>query len=338
MSFSSFLRRDSAESLRSVIHNSDLHANLLGDEETDVTDEEEPPKPFRRWVSTLRRRKKHQSTPSVTPRSERWMLDDFDDDTPLEPRPLHAKSNSISSSIRFVAGVKSATVTLASTSIAPLSRRASKWRRTHNRSSILSGSDPRPSIDTQRSVLDEASKLRSRKRREKLEELIRTEESYVADLRALSNVRSLVADFIDTLLTVQAYFTLLGHHHPNSTLRCARPSAQKTIANMLDVHDELLGALYRVIPFAEYDQQVAIASHRPPARMPLHTRWHSVDIVSGHPSVISPNRGSLATAVRQNRRSLNLSRSEEAESIVLRCAPQVVASVAALFKTYVGSV
>lgn len=185
------LRRDSAESVCSVIHNSDLHTNLLGDDETD---EEEPLKPFRRWVSTLRRRKKHQSTPSVTARSERWMLDDFDN-TPLESRPLHAKTGSISSSIKFVAGVKSATVTLASNSIAPLSRRASKWRRTHNRSSVFSGSDPRPSIDTQRSVLDEASKLRSRKRREKLEELIRTEESYVADLRALSNVRLLFARF-----------------------------------------------------------------------------------------------------------------------------------------------
>jgi hypothetical protein len=140
------------------------------------------------------------------------------------------------------------------------------------------------------------------------------------------------------LLTIQAYFTLLGHHHPNSNLRFARSSAQNTIAKMLNVHDELLGALYRVIPFAEYDQQLAMASHRPPAKAPLHTRWHSVDIVSGHPSIISPKRTSLATAVRQNRRSLNLSRSEEAESIVLRCAPQVVASVAALFKTYVGSV
>jgi hypothetical protein len=201
MSFSSFIRRDSAESVRSVIHNSDLHANLLGDDETD--EEDEPLKPFRRWVSTLRRRKKHQSTPSVTPRSERWMLDDFDDNTantPLETRPLHAKSGSLTSSIEFVAGVKSATVTLASASIAPLSRRASKWRRAHNRSSIMSGSDPRPSIDTQRSVLDEASKLRSRKRREKLEELIRTEESYVADLRALSNVQSSVAHFIGTSL------------------------------------------------------------------------------------------------------------------------------------------
>jgi len=143
-------------------------------------------------------------------------------------------------------------------------------------------------------------------------------------------------DFLSTLLTTQAYFTLLGHHHPNSTLRFARPSAQKTIARILNVHDELLGALHNVIPFAEYDQQLAMASHRAPARMPLHTRWHSVDVVPGNPSVISPRRGSLATVVRQNRRSLNLSRSEEAESIILRCAPQVVASVAALFKTYVG--
>jgi len=107
---------------------------------------------------------------------------------------------------------------------------------------------------------------------------------------------------------------------------------------MLNVHDELLGALYRVIPFAEYDQQLAIASQRAPARRPLHTRWHSVEVVPGHTSVISPKRGSLATVVRQNRRSLNISRSEETESIVLRCAPQVVASVATLFKTYVGFV
>lgn len=176
----------SVHSTRSVIHHAELRANLLADH--DDTEYEEEPRPFRRWVSTLRRRKRQKSaTPSVTPRNERWTLDDFDIG-PLPPRSSHAKSDSTNSSIGFVAGVKSATVTLASASIAPLSRRASKWRRTHNRSSIVSGSDPRPSIDTQRSVLDEAGKLRSRKRREKLEELIRTEESYVADLKALSNV------------------------------------------------------------------------------------------------------------------------------------------------------
>jgi hypothetical protein len=184
MSSISPLRPSSAASFHSVIHNRGLHANLLGG---DATSDEEPSKPFQRWVSTLRRRKRQQTDPLVTSRSERWCLDDFDHAS-LQPFSPHTRSNSNTSSIGFIAGVKSATVTLASVSIAPLSRRASKWRRTHNRSSILSTSDPRPSVDTQRSMLDEAGKLRSRKRREKLEELIRTEESYVADLKALSNV------------------------------------------------------------------------------------------------------------------------------------------------------
>lgn len=107
------------------------------------------------------------------------------------------------------------------------------------------------------------------------------------------------------------------------------------MAKMLYLHDELLGALCQVVPFAEYDQQLAMSSHRAPSRRPLHTRWHSVDVVPGHTGTISPKRGTMAAAVRQTRRSLNLSRSEGEESIVLRCAPQVVASVAGVFKTYV---
>jgi hypothetical protein len=38
--------------------------------------------------------------------------------------------------------------------------------------------------------MDEGARQRARKRREKLEELIRTEESYVADVKALSNVQT----------------------------------------------------------------------------------------------------------------------------------------------------
>jgi len=73
-------------------------------------------------------------------------------------------------------------------------------RRAQQHSSVLSGSEPRPSVDTQRSVIDEAARLRSRKRREKLEEFIRTEESYVADLKALSNVCALVTVLVDSML------------------------------------------------------------------------------------------------------------------------------------------
>lgn len=135
------------------------------------------------------------------------------------------------------------------------------------------------------------------------------------------------------LLTRQAYFTLLGHHHPTSTLRFARPAAQATIAKILYLHDELLGALYRVVPFAEYDQQLAKGPSKP--KRPVHTRWHSVDVVPGHLSIISPKRGTLASTIRQSRRSLNLSRSDEEDSPVLRCAPQVIAAVASIFKSYV---
>lgn len=143
---------------------------------------------FKRWVSQLRRR----HVQPVVPRKERWTLDDFDG--PPSPsaeksrRSSHRKSASMSSSIKFVTAVRSATATLASASIASMSRRTTKWRRGQQRSSLVSDKEPRPSIDSVRSVVDEAAKQRSRKRREKLEELIRTEESYVADVKALSNV------------------------------------------------------------------------------------------------------------------------------------------------------
>jgi hypothetical protein len=215
MSQPSSPRPSSAASFNSVIHNRELHVNLLGGDETD---DEEPLKPFQRWVSTLRRRKRQQTVPLlVTPRNDRWSLDDFDH-TPLQPRCSHVRSDSGTSSMGFIAGVKSATVTLAS--IAPLSRRASKWRRTHNRSSIMSGSDPRPSVDTQRSILDEAGKLRSRKRREKLEELIRTEESYVADLKALSNVCIIPSAFDFSADDIGVlYATRPSSSHVNHTIR-----------------------------------------------------------------------------------------------------------------------
>ncbi|OQO11938.1 hypothetical protein B0A48_03665 [Cryoendolithus antarcticus] len=221
-------------------------------------------RPFGRWLSTLRRRKmKAQSATPVTRNTQRWVMDDFEPvPPPSQRRETHKKSDSTSSSFNFVAGIKSATITLASMSIAPLSRRTSKWHRGRNRrSSVMSSSEVRPSAETQRSALDEASKMRSRRRREKLEELIRTEENYVADVKALSN----------------AYFTILGHHPTFTSF--ARASAQRTISGILQLHDELLGDLYRVVPSAEYDQHIAKASALPEGVRPGHVRWHSVDIV-----------------------------------------------------------
>lgn len=265
--------------------------------------------PFRRWLSTLRRKK--MPLP-VTPRLQRWELDDFDSKLPSpNKRELsrHRKSAShASSSMSFVRSMKSATATFATESVAAISRRSSKLRRAQQ-SSIITGRDPRSSVDTQRSIMDEAAKQRSRKRRDKIEELIRSEESYVADLKALSN----------------AYFTLLGHHM--GTTSFARTSAQKTMAELLHLHDDLLGRLHNVVPFAEYDQSVA----RQPKRIAMHTRWHSVDVV---PTRSPPQHSRLAT-IRQGRRSLNIGRSSEEELVALRCSPQIAAKVARVFSSVV---
>lgn len=150
------------------------------------------PKPagVRRWLSVLRRRKQ-QHPPQRSPRGKLWTLDNFGSRSvsPVKGKPpQHKNTDSQGSSFAFVSAVRSATATIASVSVATVSRGNAGWRRGHHRSSMISGSDPRPSIDSVRSVMDEAAKQRSRKRREKIEELIRTEENYVADIKALSNV------------------------------------------------------------------------------------------------------------------------------------------------------
>ena len=151
-----------------------------------------PPSPrLRRWISTLRRRKQTKQIDSID-RNQPFISDSFGSRpaSPMKRRDSqHKKSNSNCSSLAFITAVRSATATIASASITTVSRRHTAWRRGHQRSSVISGSDPRPSIDSQRSVMDEAARQRSRKRRDKVEELIRTEESYVADIKALSNVR-----------------------------------------------------------------------------------------------------------------------------------------------------
>lgn len=147
--------------------------------------------PFRRWLSTLRKNNQTQSR-FGTLRGGRQSLDDS---KPLPATPKsrrHRKSLSMSSSLGFITGVHSASVTIAGTSIAPLSHRstvASRFRRGH-RSSLMS--DARPSLDGalagSDAGVDKASWLRAVQRRKILEELIATEESYIGDMKILMNV------------------------------------------------------------------------------------------------------------------------------------------------------
>ena len=162
--------------------------------------------PFKRWMSTLRRKKRKHRV-SLQPREERWSLDDFDDTSRVDELPSsaprtsrHNKSSSMSSS-GFVTAVKSAGISLTTLSTVPHSRktRRSTLLRDDNRSSRMSNTFNRVSLDENLPTLqaiDGAAWERAVQRRKTLEELITTEESYIADLKVLVNVGDRLAALI----------------------------------------------------------------------------------------------------------------------------------------------
>lgn len=151
------------------------------------------PQPFRRWMSTLRRRHLHR-------RKKQELSFDGTEDILAVRLPLPTTtdstrriSESMTSSIGFVTTVKTTSITVASTSIAPTSERDPHNKvRLGNRSG---NTDARRSMESHRGglgpVIDESAWLRSLQRRKVVEELIASEESYIADLKVLINVSRL---------------------------------------------------------------------------------------------------------------------------------------------------
>ncbi|KAK6003152.1 hypothetical protein QM012_000997 [Aureobasidium pullulans] len=269
--------------------------------------------PFSRWMNTLKTKKASYKS-RVRPK-----LDALFSTQPVitSPEPSvrgHRKSESWASSTNFVTAVKSATITVASASIAPLSRSASKrsgYLRFCRGSSGLFESEPRFSTDSPRPslslIIDDAARQRAKKRREKIEELIKTEESYLADLKALSN----------------AYFTFLPPTSPFSGTQTRAP-ARSNITNMLQLHTELLEDLHRVIPFSEHDQ--GISETPMPKRKSHHVRWHSEDS-------LPVRRPHLATSHTgwSDRYSLDSHGSPGREPQSLTCTPITAADVGRIF-------
>lgn len=155
--------------------------------------------PFRRFFGTIGR---NNSRPkgALSPRQERWSLDDFDEIEKTEPNEKntsrHRKSSSWSSR-GLVGAVRSATASLVSLSVPHQSRKqggtifARKRYRSSNRSSWLNNSGNRGSMDSNRGpapTIDNAAWERALQRRRTLEELISSEEGYVSDLKVLVNV------------------------------------------------------------------------------------------------------------------------------------------------------
>ncbi|MCJ1280970.1 hypothetical protein MMC26_000288 [Xylographa opegraphella] len=263
--------------------------------------------PFRRWMSTLHRKSLNRQQ-TLRSREHRWSLDDFDEllpsDTVLLQSPTsrrHKKSSSWASS-GFVTAVKSASMSLATISVAPQSRKAhrSNLLRSSNRSSRFSRSFNRPSMEessASSTVIDEAAQLRAHKRRKILEELVESEEGYVADLKVLVNV----------------YFTLLA----TSTA----PSHQKlthiheNITEILVLHEDLLSRLRNTI-------QVSTTNRVMNNVIARHTRRHSVNTPA-----LTPTK----TSTFDVRRSLDVSKHRSSQEARLVSDPKEAANAAMIF-------
>ncbi|KAK3694652.1 hypothetical protein B0T22DRAFT_526496 [Podospora appendiculata] len=227
-------------------------------------------KPFYKWIRTLhkravRRREGLGYEGDPTP----YNLD-MDGEDSLMWGSAHHRQSSSGSSFGFVTAVKSASLSLTSTSVLTRSRRntirSSRGHSRTDRSSRASVSGARLSEDSfcpeRQTIVDPVVVERSLQRRRILEELITTEESYIGDVRFLMNV----------------YVTILASL---PTLPAGlRSSINRNLTDIVELHEEMLGDLHRAVPHSEYTQlELPLPVAPPGAAVRGHHRWRSLDAV-----------------------------------------------------------
>ncbi|KAF3002534.1 hypothetical protein E8E13_007050 [Curvularia kusanoi] len=264
--------------------------------------------PFRQWMSTLRRRhlrgRKNQElsfgggAEVLAVRSPITTTRNSDQRT----------SESMTSSVGFITAVTTTSVTIGSTSIVPTSENGLHDRvRNGNRSSIT---DVRRSTESYRGalgpIIDESAWLRSFKRRKVVEELIASEESYIADLKVLIN------DYFMILTALPAL--------PGQT----KSSIQQNIAQILQLHEDLFAELQQAIPQADFPRTTQQDNH--PITKAKHIRFHSADIVPGK---LGEHR-----ATRRLRHSLELGRSPDRRPQGLVTDTKTVGNIAKIFNRH----
>lgn len=252
------------------------------------------PRPFQKWMRSLHRKARQRpslwgSTPGTLPR---W-FSGHEHGVDASPRSsFHRQSSSSGSSFRFVSAVRSASVSLASVSIVARSKRntaLSQCVSRTDRSSRASMSGLRVSEDSamhdNTDAIDAASTERSLQRRRILEELISTEEGYIGDVRFLMNVSRGAFDSKTAMLrNIQVYVTILASLP--SLCMGLRSSINQNLTEIVELHEEILGELHRVVPHSEYTQLevpscVPNSTDQAPAGVQEHRRWASLDAAPG---------------------------------------------------------
>ena len=257
-------------------------------------DELQSPRPFHKWMRSLQRkaRQRRSLRGLISGTLPRWIPgNEYGGDT--SPRSSsHHQSSSSGSSFRFVSAVRSASVSLASVSIVTRSKRnmaLSQCVSRTDRSSRASVSGPRVSEDSamheNTDAIDAAATERSLQRRRILEELISTEEGYIGDVRFLMNVSHRAFDFDPFMPTsIQVYVTILASLP--SLCMGLRSSINQNLTEIIELHEEILGDLHRVVPHSEYTQLevpccVTGSTNQAPSAVRGHRRWDSLDGAQG---------------------------------------------------------
>ncbi|KAI9794524.1 MAG: hypothetical protein M1835_006531 [Candelina submexicana] len=290
-------------------------------QESTTTRVSEGPQPFKKWIRTLRRKNRRKTGRSYSETEARTFEGGEISDLGLYPEPTpdrlsHHKKSSSASSMGFVTAVKAASLSLATFSLAARSRRLgrSSQGQSEFRKSRLSNQDGRLSMDSDWSPaavnLDPGVWTRSLKRRSVIEELLNSEESYVADLKLLLNKDS---DGGQVYLALLASTPAVSYH--------TRSSIRRNVTEILQLHEELLGELHRVIPYSEYTQVNTALPVPPESRG--HVRWHSFDAV--------PKRVGDLKQESKARYSLDLSDPVVRNMTAMTAEPKVAADVARVF-------
>ncbi|KAF4454350.1 hypothetical protein F53441_3107 [Fusarium austroafricanum] len=229
-------------------------------------------RPFSRWMRSLHRRVSHRDhEEEIWPPDAGWEhLECSGSYQRSLRRKLTRRLSSSGSSLDLIAAVQSASISIASASAISRSRRYhrhSHCRSRTERSSRASLSAPRFSEESapfERVNVDIAAIQRSLRRRQILEELISTEESYIGDIRFL----------IHTYINMLAALPTLPER--------LRSSINRNLDQILRLHEELLGELHRAVPDSEYSQAdhpvvfSNLANHKIGYR-----RWSSLDMLPG---------------------------------------------------------
>ncbi|KAL0939286.1 rho guanyl nucleotide exchange factor [Colletotrichum truncatum] len=222
--------------------------------------------PFHKWMRNLHRRAKQRPRPMDADDTLPWKLLDPIDRPSLSRKNRHRRSSS-GSSFGFVSAMKSASISLASGSVVSRPRTYSRRSFAHSktdRSSRASFTAARFSEDSCHVEwpvkVDPMATERALQRRRILEELISTEEGYIGDIRFLMNV----------------YITILASL-PTLPMGL-RSSINRNLTDIVELHEELLGELHRVVPDSEYTQiDFSVPTSNPMIRG--HQRLRSLDSV-----------------------------------------------------------